>query len=208
MIPLFLDLSGRRVGIFGGGVVAARKAAYFAPEARVYAISRSFRPEMEALKIRRKQADVSGLSDAKLATMIGNAFLVIAALSDPELNNRIGRICKKKGILFNNADGEPGDVTLPALCRGEEFTIAVSTGSSSPAVSRFVREYLARELPDLDAMILLQNRLREELKRTETDPARRNAILRRVLEDPTVWKRLRTDPERAWENVAERFLHA
>jgi precorrin-2 dehydrogenase / sirohydrochlorin ferrochelatase len=202
MIPLFIDCSGRRIVIFGGGAVAARKAAYFAPEARVLVVSRSFVHKIETLPVKMKSIDVLTASDTKLATIIGNAFLVIGALSDPAQNNRIGGICKKKGILFNNADGKAGNVILPAISSGENFTIAISTSGSSPAVSRFLREHLEQELPELDAMIGLQQRLREKLKHSVPDQIRRHAILHKVLDDPSVWKLLRTDPDKAWEKVS------
>ena len=64
------------------------------------------------------------------------------------------------------------------------------------------------ELPALDAMIVLQSRLRDVLKRTEPDQARRNAVLQSVLDDALVWKLLRKDPESAWEKVSARYLHA
>lgn len=41
MIPLFIDCTGRRIVIFGGGDVAARKAAYFSGNADVTVVSRS-----------------------------------------------------------------------------------------------------------------------------------------------------------------------
>ena len=44
MIPLMIDLAGKKVVIFGGGEVGARKARFFAPEAEVTVISRSFSP--------------------------------------------------------------------------------------------------------------------------------------------------------------------
>jgi precorrin-2 dehydrogenase/sirohydrochlorin ferrochelatase len=207
MIPLFIDCSGRRVVIFGGGAVAARKAAYFVQEARVLVVSRSFVQKMETLQIDKKNVDIEDISDAKLAALVSGAFLVIGALSDPAQNNRIGRLCHKNGILFNNADGKAGDVVLPAISHGEHYTLAISTGGSSPAISRYIREHLEKELPDLDVMILLQRRLREELKRIEPDQARRTTILNRVLDDPSVWKLLRTDPDKAWEKVSARYLH-
>jgi precorrin-2 dehydrogenase/sirohydrochlorin ferrochelatase len=207
MIPLFIDCTGRRIIIFGGGAVAARKAAYFANEARVLVVSRSFVQKMETLQIEKKNVDIEDTSDAKLAALMSGAFLVIGALSDPAQNNRIGRLCRKKGILFNNADGKAGDVVLPAISCGEQYTLAISTGGSSPAISRYIREHLEKELPDLDVMILLQRRLREELKRIEPDQARRTTILHRVLDDPSVWKLLRTDPDKAWEKVSARYLH-
>jgi precorrin-2 dehydrogenase / sirohydrochlorin ferrochelatase len=206
MIPLFINCSGRRVVIFGGGAVAARKAGYFADEARVLVVSRSFVHKIETLPVKMKSVDVQAASDEKLIAIIGNAFLVIGALSDPAQNNRIGSICKKKGILFNNADGKTGDVILPAVSSGENFTLAISTGGSSPAVSRFIREHLEQELPELDAMIGLQRRLREELKKKVPDQIRRNEILRKVLEDQSVWRALKKDPDRAWEKVSARYL--
>ena len=107
MIPLFVDCSGRRVVIFGGGAVAARKAAYFADEARVLVVSRSFVQKIETLPVDEKECGYCRLHPmTKLPSLIGNAFLVIGALSDPAQNNRIGKLCKKNGILFNNADGD------------------------------------------------------------------------------------------------------
>lgn len=206
MIPLFIDCSGRRIVIFGGGAVAARKAAYFAHEARVLVVSRSFVQKMETLNIEKKNVDIEDASDANLIALVDGAFLVIGALSDPAQNNRIGRLCRKKGILFNNADGEAGDVVLPAISHGKRYTLAISTGGSSPAISRYIRERLDRELPELDAMIMLQSRLREALKQREPDQARRNAMLHNVLDDTRVWKLLKTDPAEAWEHVSARYL--
>jgi len=207
MIPLFVDCSGRRIVIFGGGAVAARKAAYFAQEARVLVVSRSFVHKMEMLPVEKRSVDLRDATDSTVGTLIRGAFLVIGALSDPALNNRIGSLCRKKGILFNNADGENGDVILPAIGGGEHYTLAISTGGKSPAVSRFIREHLEQELPELDAMIVLQSRLRDNLKSTEPDQERRTAILHKVLYDPLVWKLLKTDPDKAWENVSGRSLH-
>lgn len=207
MIPLFIDCVGRRIVIFGGGAVAARKAAYFAKEARVLVVSRSFVQKIEALRVEKRNLDIQDAPDATLAALVREAFLVIGALSDPAQNNRIGRICKKRGILFNNADGEAGDVILPAISGGEHYTLAISSGGSSPAVSRFVREHLEEELPGLDAMIVLQQRVREELKKTVSDQIRRNGILRRILDDKFVWELLLTDPDRAWDTVSARYLH-
>jgi precorrin-2 dehydrogenase/sirohydrochlorin ferrochelatase len=206
MIPLFVDCSGRRVVIFGGGAVAARKAGYFANKARVLVVSRSFVHKIETLPVIKKSVDIAAASDEKISSLIGNAFLVIGAISDPVQNNRIGKLCKKNGILFNNADGDKGTAILPAVSSGENFTIAISTGGSSPAVSRFIREHLEKELPELDAMIGLQHRLREELKKTVPDQARRNEILRKVLDDPAVWKFLKKDPDAAFQKVSARYL--
>ena len=207
MIPLFVDCSRRRIVIFGGGEVAARKAAYFAGTAEVTLVSRSFGQKILDLPVVRRKCDVSTESDESLEDTLEGAFLVIGALSDTAQNNRIGRICRKRGILFNNADGEPGDVILPSVTGGINYTLAISTNGSSPAISRFIREHLEQHLPALDRMIALQQRLRTELKGTEPDQAKRDVIIWRVLEDQAVWTALSADPGEAWDLVTKRHLH-
>ncbi|MEI8331546.1 MAG: bifunctional precorrin-2 dehydrogenase/sirohydrochlorin ferrochelatase [Methanomicrobiales archaeon] len=206
MIPLFVDCQKRRIVIFGGGDVATRKAAYFAGVAEVTIVSRSFVQKILDLKIVHKECDVSTESDESLEAMLKGAFLVIGALSDTAQNNRIGRLCTNKGILFNNADGEPGDVILPSVTGGINYTLAISTNGSSPAISRFIREHLEQEFPALDEMIALQQRLRTELKHAEPDQQKRNAILWEVLNDPSIWNALSADSAESWELVNKRYL--
>ncbi len=207
MIPLFIDCTGRRIVIFGGGDVAARKAAYFSGNADVTVVSRSFVPAFDELKITRQELDLAKTNSKKISRLLTGAFLVIAAVSDPEVNNRIGRLCRVTGVLFNNADGEPGDVFLPAIARGDNYILAISTGGNSPGVSRYVRERIEDAIPALDDMIALQNRLREVLKVQEPDQKKRSAILAKVLHDPTVWAALESDRDDVWEDVRARYLH-
>lgn len=207
MIPLFVDCTRRPVVIFGGGDVAARKAAYFAGSADVTVVSRSFGQKILDLPVVRRECDVSMLSEEALEALLDSAFLVIGALSDPAQNNRVGRLCRQQGILFNNADGEPGDVILPSVTGETNYTIAISTSGSSPAISRFIREHLEQEFPALDQMIALQQRLRTELKTREPDQVKRNTILQDVLKDETVWTALSADTTGAWNHVKKRYLH-
>jgi precorrin-2 dehydrogenase/sirohydrochlorin ferrochelatase len=206
MIPLFVDCSGRRVIIFGGGDVAARKCTYFTG-ADLMVMSRSFSPALLALPVRRQELDLGQASDGALKKILDGAFLVIAALSDPEQNNRIGRLCRDGNILFNNADGNAGSVMIPAISRGKNYTIAVSTGGASPAISRFIREKIERDYPELDAMIELQQHLREELKATEPDQEKRSAILKEILDSPSVWEALGEDPAMTWKEIRARYIH-
>ena len=207
MIPLFVDCSGRQVVIFGGGEVAARKASYFLNEAEILVVSRSFSQKMATLPIERRVLDVRTVPDEVIATIIDRAFLVIGAISDRSQNNRINAICRTKGILFNSADGEAGDVVIPSMTGGKNYTLAISTRGNSPAVSRFIREYLEEHLPSLDEMVALQSGLREELKQCEPSLSRRKIILGEVLKDPVLWEMLARDPGMARRYTREKYLH-
>jgi len=206
MIPLFVDCAGKQIVIFGGGVVAARKAGHFANEAEVLMVSKSFIPEAKALPVQIQTLDTREAGDEELERIIEPAFLVIGALSDKEQNDRIGAICRGFGVLFNNANGESGDVIIPAISVGAHYEIAMSTLGKSPAISRFIREDIEKRYPGLDAMIALQHRLREELKTRDTTPAGRRRILWEVLHDKEVWSLLNKSPDQAWERVAKRYL--
>jgi len=207
MIPLFVDCSGKRIVIFGGGEVASRKAAYFSRDADVLVVSRSFSQKMSALPVERRVLDVSAASDEDIAGITRQAFLVIGTLPDPSLNNRIGEICKGQKILFNNADGQAGDVIIPSVTGGDNYILAISTKGSSPALSRFIREQIEMHYPALDEMVALQQELRELLKRCEPSQSRRNAILREVLHDRAIWEILEKDPEKARVELKRRYLH-
>jgi precorrin-2 dehydrogenase/sirohydrochlorin ferrochelatase len=207
MIPLFVECTGKQVVIFGGGEVAARKAEHFAKEAEVLMVSRTFAPDSRALPVQIQTLDTRKATDAELDHIIAPAFLVIGALSDKAENDRIGALCRDHGVLFNNADGEPGDVILPAMTMGAHYTIAISTGGESPAVSRFLRQDIEKRYPALDAMIVLQHRLREALRERPVTQGERRRILSEVLGDKLVWTLLKKSHARAWEHVKERYLH-
>ena len=207
MIPLFVDCSGKRVVIFGGGEVASRKVAYFSGEADILVVSRSFSQKIHALPVKRTVLDAGTVPDEVLDRIIDGAFLVIGAFSDPAQNNRLKNLCTARGILFNNADGEAGDVIIPSVTMGKNYTLAISTKGNSPAVSRFIREQLEKHYPALEEMIALQRDLRAQLKQYQPSPARRNAILREVLNDSALWETLKKDPAQARQQVTERFLH-
>ena len=207
MIPLFVDCSGKRVVIFGGGEVASRKVAYFSGEADILVVSRSFSQKISTLPVKSTVLDAGTVPDEVLDRIIDGAFLVIGAFSDPAQNNRLKNLCTARGILFNNADGEAGDVIIPSVTMGKNYTLAISTKGNSPAVSRFIREQLEKHYPALEEMIALQRDLRAQLKQYQPSPARRNAILREVLNDSALWETLKKDPARARQQVTERFLH-
>ena len=206
MIPLFVECTGKQVVIFGGGEVAARKAAYFAKEAEVLMVSRAFSPAAKALPVQIQTLDTRKATDAELDHIIAPAFLVIGALSDTAENDRIGMLCRDHGVLFNSAAGEQGDVIFPAMVMGAHYTIAITTGGESPAVSRFLRQDIEKRYPTLDAMIALQHRLREALKDTPISQGERRRILTAVIHDKLVWTLLKKSPERAWEHVSGRYL--
>jgi precorrin-2 dehydrogenase/sirohydrochlorin ferrochelatase len=206
MTPLFVDLRDKKVVIFGGGAVGARKAGFFAGETKVTVFSRSFDPSFSRLAVECREIDLSGLDDRGLECLLDGAAVVVAATPEKELNNRIGRLAGKMGILFNNADGDPGDLFIPSVVKGKNYILSIGTGGVSPAISRFLREHIQQALPCLDRMISLQGMLRNEIRNREPSQKKRQELLHRVLEDREVWDLLPKGEDAAWRLVKERYL--
>ena len=208
MLPLILDLTGRKVVIFGGGPVGARKAAFFRGECRVIVASRSFGKEVRGLDVERVTVDLGTASDQDLKDLMEQAFLVIAAVQDPALNNRILALSRDLGILCNSATGDPGDVIIPSVWKGKSHAVAVTTFGRSPAMARYIREKIPLDADEIDLMIDLQGRAREVLKAGEPSQERRSAILWEIIHDEAAWKALHQGGDAAWEYVEKRYLHA
>ena len=206
MIPLMLDFSGKKVTIFGGGDVGVRKAGFFCREAEVTVYSRSFSSRLAGMGVTLVETDLSVKSDNELLQLLTGSDLAVASTPDPVLNNRIGALCRSQGILFNNARGEPGDVVIPSVIRGENFTLSITTAGKSPAISRYLREHLQSSLPCLERMIRLQERLRRFLRQTEPEIVKRREILVSVLNDPDAWEALREGEDAAWNLIERKYL--
>jgi siroheme synthase-like protein len=135
LYPLFMDVSGSRCVVVGGGGVASRKArGLLKSGARVVVVSPEVAPEIEAMDVtleRRPYApgDLAG------------AALAFAATDRREVNAAVAREAKKNGIPVNVADRPAdGDFALPSVLRRGGLQVAVSTGGASPSLARKIRD--------------------------------------------------------------------
>jgi precorrin-2 dehydrogenase/sirohydrochlorin ferrochelatase len=200
--PLFIDFAGKDVVIFGGGPVGERKAAYFSG-ANVTVVSREFTPGLESMPgIRLVRRDLSAVD---VPGLINGAFLVVVATGDAALNREIARIANLTGLLVNSAGGD-SQVILPAKIVRDDIVIAISTGGTSPAMARFMRQRLESLLgTELADMVRLQSSLRETLKKEVPSQEERERLLWEVLDDPAIWDALKTSYNDAMHLAIEKL---
>lgn len=194
MIPLAFDFTDESVLVVGGGTVGARKARRFAREARVVVLSPTFATADfgEADRVRAR-ADAE-LLDAWVARL--DPALVVAATDDSETNDAVMAAGRSAGALVNRADhaGERvfDDVAVPATVRDDPVTVAVSTGGSSPALAKHLRERIGATIDGAGAMADLSAGLRDDLREAGVPPAQRRDAVRAVVRSEPVWKALRS----------------
>jgi len=208
MIPLLHDLTGEVVLVFGGGPVGARKARRFGREARVIVLSpafadREFHPDerrdpsagVELVRAAPDPDDVPAWFDR------APPALAVAATDDGAVNEAVVRAARERGVLVNRADRsgerEAGSVVVPATVREDPVVVAVATGGSAPALSRYLRERFGEELKGGDEMASVVSDVREDLKRRGIPPEERRAAVRAVVRSGEVWKHLGSDTDKA-----------
>lgn len=164
--PMFVELSGRRCLVVGGGSVALRKIntlLQFDADVLVYAREADpcVRQLAEDGKITLMVGEISLLAQenaggpggtsgaAHDASFLDGAFLVICATDDADLNHDIARFCRERHIPVNSATGA-GDSTFifPSVIVRDDITVGISTSGQAPALSRHIRQELEMALPE------------------------------------------------------------
>ena len=159
--PVNLRLEGQPVLVVGGGPIAARKVegllragacvTVVAPAA-VGAIAEN----PEVVWQRRAYRPAEAVSYR----------LVVTATSDPAVNAQVARDGEAANVFVNSADDPVNcTFTLPSVARRGDLQVAVSTGGRSPALARWLRKRIEREIDSGYATLLdLLAETRQEAK--------------------------------------------
>lgn len=180
-------LDSVRCLVVGGGRVAERKVeALLEADARVRVVS----PVVsEGLRRLAEDGRIEYLARGFDEADVADAFLVIAATDDREVNAAVAHAGRERRLLVNVADDPAaGNFHTAAAVRRGDLLVAVSTGGASPAVAALVRRnlqtFLGVEYAEmLDLLSAVRPRVTREIP----------ADLR-----PAVWRRLATDEVLGW----------
>jgi len=202
-----VGLERKQAVVVGGGNVAARKVGELLEAgAHVTVISPAHTPELKALA---KAGHITIIGRPYLKGDLSGAFLAIAATDDPDVNQTIWQEAEQHGCLVNVVD-DPAHChfIMPAVIRRGDVTVTISTGGTSPALARRLRERLETlvgpeygELAALLAELRLQLRSRYPQERDRQEAAFRlvdseliNIIKANGIEEAKV---------RAWQLLTE-----
>jgi precorrin-2 dehydrogenase/sirohydrochlorin ferrochelatase len=181
--PIFLELSGRRVVVIGGGAVAVRKAkSLLAAGARLVVVAERIDNMLTAL-CRDKNAELIKSRYSK--DYLVEAVLAIAATNNHQLNRRIYKDCQELEVLCNVVD-EPElcDFFVPAVVKRGDLQIAVSTEGHYPAYAGHIRKKLEKIFTEKHGQFLTElERLRERILKDVAEPAERKVILGELADD-------------------------
>ena len=145
-LPVFLDLTGKKCVIIGGGEVAHRKAKLLLKtEALVHIVAAEFSERVKDLN-----SDACTLVTEEFNQRhLTDAVLVIAATDSASVNREVATAANSLNIPVNVVD-EPAlcSCIMPALIDKSPVVIAISTGGNSPVLTRRLKELIEIILPN------------------------------------------------------------
>ena len=148
--PVNLLLADQPVLVVGGGPVAARKVeALLRAGARVTVVAPA------AASAIAERSDVTWLRRRYQPPEAGSYRLAVTATNDPAVNACVAADCEAANVFVNSAD-DPANCTftLPSVARRGDLQVAVSTGGQSPALARWLRRRIEREVDSGYARLL------------------------------------------------------
>ena len=152
--PIFLELEGRPCLVVGGGAVAQRKVeGLLGAGARVTVVSPRLCNGLEAL---RRQGRVEHIAREYTPGDLAGFALAVVATDDGSVNETVAREGRERGIWVNAVDDPANcDFIVPSVTRRGDLTVAISTGATSPALARKLREELEEFLDDGYGLLLV-----------------------------------------------------
>ena len=155
LLPLFLKLAEKTVLVVGAGSVAERKIeSLLEAGARVRVVA------PEATEGVQRPFDDEDAADV---------WLAFAATSDAEVQARVARATGARRVFCVAVD-DPANASAysGALVRRPPFTVAISSGGATPALTRLVREVVRGG--DADGRPVRGAGARRQAKREVTTP--------------------------------------
>lgn len=167
LFPVFLKLNEMAILIVGGGKVALEKLSAIisnSPLCKVTVVAKELSDEIK--QFAESHPFVSLIQDVYDEKYLIDIQLVISALNDVQLSEKIKKEVNAKGLLYNAADKpELCDFYLSSTVTKGNLKIGISTNGKSPTLAKRIKETLNDTIPDeTDDVILKLNEIRNSLK--------------------------------------------
>lgn len=207
--PVLLYLKGKRCVVVGGGRVAERKVTSLV---RANAIITVVSPDLtKSLRQMVERKKICYINDCFKEKYLKEAFLVIGASDNSEINQRIFEAATKKNKLVNIVDcPNKCNFMVPSTIEQGDLLISISTGGKSPALAKKIRKELEKQYGRAYKDFLsLMGEFRHKILSQFPDRKQRNKIFQALVDSEILDlfdKGLNQKAERKAEEIVNRFL--
>jgi len=178
-----LNLRGHKCLIVGGGAVAVRRAhALAAAGCRLITVVAPY------IDSALRELNVTIHERPYRETDLVDMRLVVLATDDSYVNERIARHAAALGVLINRSDDAArSEISFMAQAHVGAVTLAAHTSVTMPDAARtIVKEMRASLKSHWPAVIEIAAPFRQKMKQTISDPMRRRASIRMLIDESAV----------------------
>lgn len=197
-----MNLESRQVIVVGGGSVALRKVkGLIEGGAEVIVISPELVKDLNDMADQGVIEWIAESFDETLLDRYPRALLVFGTTSSREVNVAVHRASVERKIPCNIAD-VPDLCTfiVPAVITQGDLMIAVSTGGSSPALARKIREELEERFgPEYAALTRLMAHIRKQVVITGSSSDQNRKLFLELVDSEILMALRDNNEERALE---------
>ncbi len=186
LYPVNLNIADKLCLVVGGGAVALRKTkSLLAGGARIRVISPEVHSELNVLA---KNNEIEWFERGFVEGDLKGSFMVFAATNNRDIQLLITKEAAKYSVLLNSADDpQKSQFHVPAHFRRGKMLVTVSTGGSSPALAKRIRQQLEIELvPEYAIVVELFSLIRKEVVGPSEDSVSNSELFRRLFQQGIV----------------------
>ena len=181
--PAYINLTGKKAVVVGGGSVAERKILSLL---KVHADVKVISPYLtKRLEREKGKGGIQHVCRHYKKGDLRNAFLVIAATNSPRINEQVSHDAP---YLVNVVDvPDLCNFIVPSLVKRGPLTVAISTSGVSPAFSKSVRKELEKIYgPEFSDYLKALKIIRKKAKVTICDKKKRGDFLKAIASEKMI----------------------
>ena len=181
-LPINLNLKGRKVVVTGGGSAAARKAELvLRAGGRVLVVTPELSGEFVSVE---REPGFSHRAGEVEARDLGGATVAFGCAEDPARDRRLVELARAAGVLVSVSDQpEHSDFIMPAVIDRSPLVIAVSSGGTSPLLTRLITERLESSIPyACGGLASFLGDIRERVDARIPDPREQRRFLEKIVD--------------------------
>ncbi|MFC7395298.1 NAD(P)-binding protein [Scopulibacillus cellulosilyticus] len=187
--PINLDLTGKKAVVVGGGHVASRRIAFLLQSNACVSVvspdvSNAINQFIENRQVTwyRKNFEPEDIIDA---------FIVIAATNDKDVNRQIADSAGSRQLVNVVSQPELGNFEVPAVLKRGKLTISVSTNGASPSLAKKIRDNLSDRFDEsyddyLEFLFTCRKKIQESSLPIEDKKTILNKLLDPVYQNPQI----------------------
>ena len=169
-----MNIENKKCFVIGGGTVAKRKVNMLLDfGADVTVVAEELKQDFEGCNVLKKPFEYDDIK---------SAFFVVASTDNKKLNSEIAQYCRENNIYVNSVtNADDCTFTLSSYIKQGDVVISVNTSGKSPALSKYLREYIEKIIPsNLSELLDNINGIRQNIYEKYGENARH--IFRKLID--------------------------